>query len=168
MRYDSLNWSHAVGECVSNIELAFREVTSIIEEIDGLEDRNMLGGYLTLCGRNSEGKTVVIFQILVGNNPVGKEEPRRMRSLEKAERLFGHPEHFTSFESRNPDEGRWGGAIRVSSSDLVISFSGFPEPADELFVYLIASWSKLLTESEKRHIASLRKNNKYFVRAFDD
>jgi hypothetical protein len=37
--------------------------------------------------------------------------------------------HVSSWESRDPGHDRWGGAIRIE--DLIFSFSGLPELADE-------------------------------------
>lgn len=62
---------------------------------------------------------------------------------EKCLRLAEHPDHFTSFESRDPnatvngnDWGKWGGAIR--GTRYLFGFSGLSELQDEAIAAVIA------------------------------
>lgn len=64
-------------------------------------------------------------------------------SIEKASRLYIHPEHQTSRESRNVDLGRYAGAKRFRVF-YIFSFSGFSEEDDEKVVdYTIEEIEKL-------------------------
>lgn len=65
---------------------------------------------------------------LIGETP--QEKTRKYLELcqEKARRLAQHPEHVSSWQTRNPPE-RWGGAIRAD--EHIFSFSGLPELGDE-------------------------------------
>lgn len=50
-------------------------------------------------------------------------------ALEKSRRLREHPDHLSSWQSRDPSSNKWGGAIRVGQ--FILSFSGLPELVDE-------------------------------------
>jgi hypothetical protein len=56
---------------------------------------------------------------------------------EKVARLAERPQDMTSYQSRNPDENKWGGAIRLPDSSLligVLAWSSYPELVDEGFM----------------------------------
>lgn len=103
--------------------------------------KDQYGGYLTIFDK--EDKEILTIE-KIGEIPEEKEERYKNLSREKGERLFLHQGHLCSFQSRNPEEDRYGGAIRTEN--LIISFSGFPEDADTLFVIEVA---KLVVELEK-------------------
>jgi hypothetical protein len=96
----------------------------------GIKDR--AGGYL--CEMNAEKQLVHIEKI----GTVSAEKDRRYKSLaeEKCHRLLAHPTHNTSYESRNPNNDKWGGAIRLI--DGAAGFSGLAELDDEAFVMTLA------------------------------
>ena len=58
-------------------------------------------------------------------------------AMEKVARLARHPDHRTSYESRDPEENKWGGAVRIG--DYIFSMSGLPELADEAVMLTTAS-----------------------------
>lgn len=85
-----------------------------------------MGGYLCIAdGKNG----LPILVMLIGEVPLGKAPKYLEFCQEKAGRLAGHPNHESSWESRNEEKNRWGGAIRFR--DLILSFSGLPELGDE-------------------------------------
>jgi hypothetical protein len=57
-------------------------------------------------------------------------------SQEQAKRLFSRKEDVSSFQSRNPETGKWGGAIRAAHS--ILSFSGLSEMANEALMVFVA------------------------------
>ena len=84
------------------------------------------GIYLCVADR----KTGLPYLLIpIGKVPVGKAERYAHLALEKALRLANHSVHKSSWESRNPDSDKWGGAIRAGA--FIISISGLPELGDE-------------------------------------
>ncbi len=72
--------------------------------------------------------------------PVGTPNPEKAMKQaefcrEKVERLIAHPEHSLSWQSRDVENGneKYGGAVR--GDKLIVSLSGLPEQADEIFAY---------------------------------
>jgi len=49
----------------------------------------------------------------------------------KIQQLKDNPGHISSFQSRNPDNGFWGGGVMLVGKDGYMSFSGLPELGDE-------------------------------------
>lgn len=84
----------------------------------------------------------------------GKEEKYRRLATEKAGRLLKHPEHLTSFSSKNDALEQYQGAIRAG--DFILSFSGLPSQWDEACMIVLArlndlidtdDWKKIIAES---------------------
>lgn len=102
-------------------------VVSYACRLNGDENKN--GGYL--CIADQKGQAIAVF--LVGKIP---EEKKRLkyRALceEKARRLAEHPEHISSWQSRDTINDQWGGAIKTGA--FIFSFSGLPELWDEAIV----------------------------------
>jgi hypothetical protein len=112
------------------------------------------GGYLAVLVRGEPGfslcSRVGIF--------IDDSEQYLTFSKEKAERLQGlWHQHLSSWQSRDPDQGRWGGAIRADQ--IIISFSGLPELVDEAVVTAAAYWLGELTEyAQVLKIVDISKN----------
>lgn len=112
------------------------------------------GGYLTVLVRGEPG-----FSLCSAVGVFDADPERYLAfSQEKAERLHSHwHQNISSFESRDPDQGRWGGAIRAD--DLIISFSGLPELVDEAVVTAAAYWLSEITEyAQVLRIADISQN----------
>lgn len=112
------------------------------------------GGYLTVLLR---GEPQIQLCASIG---VFEDDPHQylVYSQEKAERLrvFWH-EHLSSWQSRDPDNGRWGGAI--CADEMIFSFSGLPEKVDEAVVTAAAYWLGEITEySHALQIADISRN----------
>ncbi|HEY0908303.1 MAG TPA: hypothetical protein VGE35_03060 [Candidatus Paceibacterota bacterium] len=60
----------------------------------------------------------------------------RDKALEKGDRLFNNPGHVSSWQSRDPEKKKYGGAIAVG--DYILTFSGLPEALDEALCALVA------------------------------
>lgn len=85
-----------------------------------------------------------------------------MPSFEKAEKYYRlsqgkilclaqHPEHDTSWESRDPDNGRYGGAVRTPYG--IVSCSGLCESDDTAVVLVFSQTLRLLSEERVKVIA---------------
>ncbi len=96
-----------------------------------LEDRT--GGYFCLAEQNGR----ILTLTLLGTIPdLEKAKKYRHFAEEKALRLAEHSRHVSSWQSRDPKHDKWGGAIRTSN--LIFSFSGFPELWDEALMLVTA------------------------------
>ena len=100
-------------------------------------------GYLTLMEAvNGE----IVFTLPFGEIPEEKREKYYELSQEKATRLFSQvimhlPNgHTTSYESRNEEENKYGGAVYLHgySTSIILSFSGMPELIDEAMMLVLA------------------------------
>lgn len=127
----------------------------------GITDR--YGGYLSILD-------IATGTWLVREQRVGRvDDPEKAAkyaglSVEKAERLrtaIATHGHVSSRQSRDPERGRWGGAIRTQDySDecrdgIILSFSGLPELADEAFVVALAFWMPNIGFSDVDTIAKV-------------
>lgn len=101
---------------------------------DGTKART--GGYLVVADSQT-GLPLLVM-------PVGKiTDPDDAAmflelALEKARRPVQHPEHLTSWESRDETRKHFGGSIRLHSEPLILSFSGLPEKLDTAFVLYLS------------------------------
>lgn len=88
-----------------------------------------------------EKKTGIIFFVsFFGNSPKEKMRKRFELAQEKANRLFQHPEHRTSWESRDPSDNKWGGA--VAGRKFIYSFDGFPENYNTVAMAKLAEFTE--------------------------
>lgn len=127
--------------------------------VAALKDRQRLGGYFCLLSRAAAPDPFVFYHEPVGAVGPEKAEKYFNLSLEKAIRV-GTRGHQSSWQSRDPDSGKWGGAIIAGS--WILSFSGLPELADEAVMLVTAVMSRLMTVVEARAIADISQNP-YFV-----
>jgi len=73
-----------------------------------------------------------VNEFVVGTPDPEKDERYDYNSAEKALRLAGNPGDFSSWQTRNEDKKKWGGAIWGSSNlQRIYSLSGLPEHGDE-------------------------------------
>ena len=99
---------------------------------------------------------------LISTSPIGNVPPDSCSHIyapEKADRLASHSIHISSWQSRDLNEHKYGGAIRVGEfGELILSFSGLPEHADEALVLMVASDLLWTTREEVRAIVALSDN----------
>ncbi len=99
-------------------------------------------GYLCLIPYQSSFDQPVHALVSFGDIPHDKRKGRASRAQEKLLRLLnGDRNHVSSWQTRNPELSQYGGAIRVG--DWILSFAGLPEALDEVFMLLVADFSKL-------------------------
>lgn len=107
-----------------------------------------------------------IDSITLGHFPVmGKEERYTQLAREKIMRLSIEPDDLGSYETRNPTEDRWGGAIRSLPVRILLSCSGLPELLDEAYMLAIAvklEWCSPIRAKRIMH----KSQNEYYERAW--
>lgn len=99
-------------------------------------DRGRKGGWVHVSDQNGN---VVLHERVGRIDSPEKDERYQRLSAEKSTRLRAHPEHKTSWQSRDPDKGLWGGAFRADDG-WIYSFSGLVELWDEALVFGLASF----------------------------
>lgn len=116
------------NKIINRINLICFQINSLIETANLYlsEEERRTGGYLTVM----DGKKGQIIMVLsIGKIPVEKQDKYLTCSVEKAFRLFEHPEHKTSWESRDDENMQYPGAIR--GIEGIYSFSGHQGDVDE-------------------------------------
>lgn len=110
------------------MNLIYFQINSLIETANLYlpEEDRRTGGYLTIMDAE---KGQIIAVLSVGKIPVEKQDKYLTCSIEKAFRLFEHPEHRTSWESRDDANMQYPGAIR--GIEAIYSFSGHLGDVDE-------------------------------------
>ncbi|MBP6858911.1 MAG: hypothetical protein KBC33_03745 [Candidatus Pacebacteria bacterium] len=114
------------------------------------------GGYL--CVTNPTGQVHAV--LMIGTVP----DPEKSRKYfdycqEKAARLAEHRNHVSSWQSRDPNRDRWGGAIRCK--EHILSFSGLPEIWDEAIVLTIGYIypCRIILHADLEHICKISSND---------
>ena len=113
---------------------------------------NRTGGCVYIC--DAEGSQLI--HKMVGAPAPEKMAKYREFSREKALRLLGHPKHTTSRQSRDPEQQRYGGAVRLPGSSIIVSFTGFSEVDDEIYSAIIgmmlfrASYTEVLDAIDRQ------------------
>ena len=125
-------------------------------------------GYMTIMN----GKTgEIVITLPFGEIPPDKNQNYFEFSQEKAHRLFLHKSsHTNSFQSRNIENGEYGGAIYVKygMNEFIFSFSGMPELIDEAMMIALSDklamdhYHGLISQSE------CRGRNPYWTRLLSD
>jgi len=143
MEIKSLIDKRNVNDIIYHACCAVRVFSDLPAEVfPDLQKSPKKGGFLTIIDRITGYKYLTV---IIGEVPSNKMEKYAELSGEKAERLFrtfNELKHQSSWESRDPDNGKWGGAI--TAADLIISFSGLTEAGDEAVCLDIAyklNWS---------------------------
>lgn len=148
--------AHVAGHLMS----IFYNVLQTVD--DGRTDKaTKTGGVLTIL---KEGTS--ILQLPVGILSTEKWWKYTNISLEKAGRLdyYAHDHHhchISSWQSRNPDEEHWGGAVITRDKLWTLSFSGLPELADEAFCLMLVYIFGLMTLHRIRKIAAISGSTLY-------
>jgi hypothetical protein len=110
-------------------------VEEIISDCARSQDRQHRGGYFGIGTTQGD----VLFTMAVGRILDSSAAERRLTfCVEKIRRLGNNPGHLSSWQSRDPDNGRYGGAIRTRRH--ILSFSGFPELHDEAAMVSLATF----------------------------
>lgn len=122
------------------------------------------GGYLSI----RDGKTNdILLATMVGDVAPAERMRHYHQSLEKGNRLFHNlhtfEKHASSSQTRDPEKGRFGGAISTLGHEplLVLSFSGLTEQADEALMLALSVKMQWLSRELAYFIASGYSNTLY-------
>lgn len=151
-----------------NFEFFLSQMSKILDNARGMSNiqgrENDRFGYLTLM----EGITgEIIFTVPFGEIPEDKDEKCFRFSQEKASRLFSQVNlhlpncHTSSFQSRNKEEEKYGGAVYfdLHSTVIILSFSGMPELIDEAMMLVLGDKVKeIIKEPLLRKIEACERN----------
>jgi len=141
--------SGRLGHLADDAEQYVRRVGTLDTESD------RRGGFICIRGLEVDS---YIFGMPIGEINPEKREKYELFAEEKMRRLMKNPSHFSSWQTRNPEEGKWGGAIRLPQ--CLLSFSGLPELLDEAFMVGLAYRSDLIGRTEA-HIICTASNNRF-------
>ena len=119
-----------------------------------MQDPSRTGAALTIY--NMDAEKPICFTAIVGRPSKEKFQKYYGFSIEKARRLLENPEHLSSYHSRDPENDKWGGAIR--SDPIIISISGFPELWDEACSLVMAVRGSGLHLAKAKHVVEISKN----------
>lgn len=148
---DSINFTTEIHRVIGMVREAVQQIITVLARPD------RQGGYFCLIVKEKGNPTALPTLILgIGTVPTEKGSKYFVFAQEKAHRLSEHPEHQTSWQSRNPEENKWGGAI--NAGPYYLSFSGLPEPADEAAMLLAAVGLGFMTRDEALTIAEYSNN----------
>lgn len=103
----------------------------------------------------------------IGVMPIERATTYAAVALEKVRRLHRHPEHLSSYQSRQPGSGRYGGAVRARRS--LTGFSGLEEHDDEALVLVSQIWIGDLSVDQATDVAQISANPSFpqLLRAFE-
>ncbi len=142
---------------VAWVRLAMLYAIDLFKGEPGWEGKN--SGYF--CVADARTGDPIFGPTQVGVSPPEKVSKRVRICQEKAERLAMRQDHVSSWESREPEKERWGGAVRVG--DLIFSFTGLPELGDEAVMLVAAVEHYRNREAELRAMEIVaRSDNHYY------
>ncbi|MEK7509716.1 MAG: hypothetical protein AAB605_03310 [Patescibacteria group bacterium] len=152
-------------------EPGLSDLDDILDEVEHVFPRALqligdsarTGAVLTVVGLDSASPFE--FRTMIGTPAPKKRQRYWELSLEKAKRLLMHPDHNSSFESRNEAEHKYGGAIRART--CIVSLSGLPEKWDEAVVLVLASEAFAMNEKDAELIAKAN-DNPHFEELLDE
>jgi len=116
-------------------------------------DKNS-GGYF--CVFTNDNLISPLGVLKIGEPPQEKQLKYFLLTQEKAQRLLSNPDHDSSWESRDVDINKFGGAIRTP--DYVLSFSGLPEINDETLMIMFAFRLGMIPTSQVEKIIQFSGN----------
>jgi len=137
-----------VGQWLELMSVIMLAVTESVQEVLTVtQPEGRKGGYFCLLDHSTN--TFLIPPALIGEVANGKGGKYAGFCMEKANRtsiwMDADQNHssdpWLSWESRNPDKQRWGGAVGcgIHGQRLIFSFSGLPEMGDEAAMMLVAA-----------------------------
>ncbi|MEK7632374.1 MAG: hypothetical protein AAB473_01125 [Patescibacteria group bacterium] len=147
------------SEAAGRLDLAVLHAAGRIGPLVAIRDRTRTGGFFAYW-RRGEIPCVICFEV---RRPSGEQVRKYAHhALEKAERLSRHPDHVSSFQTRDvtaPDkrDRAYGGAIALAD-DMIFSFSGFSEEEDEAVCVLAARELGLMDDELVERIIAASNN----------
>lgn len=128
----------------------FHLLLPLVNAEQGADKLPRTGGYFRMWQRlEADGPYIEVAALCVGELGVRLLDYLGF-SREKGLRLAEHPDHVSSWESRDEDLMHYGGAIRCGP--FILSFSGLPEHWDEILMVLIARRRMFLDDAQTQTI----------------
>lgn len=163
--FRALDIEHLIS-VLFNAHAVIQKILPLAKDDPAWEGRS--GAYFCLADSRTGNPLLVIPLGVI--SPEEKANKYLTVCLEKARRLAtNHWDvnklHQSSWESRNPDEGKWGGAIIVR--DFIFSMSGLPELGDEFVMIAMAAryFDNAPDVMETLKNIAKRSNNQIWLRA---
>ncbi|MDO8444059.1 MAG: hypothetical protein Q7S80_00965 [bacterium] len=159
---------------ISDVRRAAAEAVAKVIEVacaQGLLEADDTGGYFCLKMLGAEG--FLVKPMLVGHVINGKDDRYIELCQEKATRLEARHESngdVTSWQSRDPESDRWGGAILGPDGhdrQYAFSFSGLPDLCDEAVTLLTAVKVGHLSGEEALEIGDVSGSSNILVECLD-
>jgi len=132
-----------------------RDIHEIIKKQAKIKEYKQ-SGYLTVRDRKDG---LVLLVMIMGKCPSYKAKKYLYLSLERGERLFHHPGHLSSWQSRDEKNKKQGGAI--IAGDYIVSFAGICEMLDEAIVLALSELCRWLDSDKAKEIAEISSNYLY-------
>ncbi len=148
-----------VDDLIQNLEIEITEFSRVYKLGEN-------SGYFIVIEDDEDGGVIFLI-IKIGECSADKARKMCASSLENAQRLVAHPEHKTSWQSRDPEKDQGGGAIRISCEDgktYIFSFSGLTEHAEhvgEALMAYVAFHTGYINATDLRELMIIS-NNPYF------
>ncbi len=145
--------SNRLLDIIAVVESAVRRTSSALGN-----DPERNGGYFrTTCTTNNLDSRPLLLKP-IGFIPLHFESHLAIFTLQETLRLREHPEHFSSFESRDREQDGYGCAIKVWRS-YIFAFSGLlPDHANEAAMILVAHELDLVPSWQMRQFLQESKN----------
>lgn len=129
-------------------QAAIKAVPKVLEV--GKPDKRYTGAFVCVVEIGKDG--FLLEPMLVGEIDTEKGKKSFLLCQEKAHRLEAHLDSdVVSWQSRNPQNSEWGGAILAQDDHgrkYAIGISGLPEIMDEVAAFIIAVEAELLHPQE--------------------
>lgn len=143
----------------SNIdtERALSVLPTMLEQLQLVSDMEGKSGVM-FCLMNESTGELVIEPTMIGEITNGKEERYAALCQEKATRLreYRKSGHWLSWQSRDPANDKWGGAI--SDGEYIWSPSGLKEDQDESLALMSAHSSGRIMNGAPQEYAGISNN----------
>lgn len=136
---------------ISTAQQVFVEAQELIKEKSESGDDWRTTAILTFTDKTLKKQPPALVLMLGESiDDIDKLKSWEKNSKEKAARLCEHEDHVSSWESRDFDNKKYGGAVKSNVGDIV-SMSGLPEYGDEAccLVILLVMGRMQLEEAEK-------------------
>ena len=126
-------------------------------EIAGLRSSRPLAAYFCVASVPGQGRALMIREI--GSCPEEKARKYFEFCQEKKDRLYKNPGHISSWQSRQPEKDKYGGAVRTALDGYyILSMSGLPEHGDEAVMVYTAHKINWMNKDTILAIIGISKN----------
>ncbi len=143
---------------IHNLSSALEWVFPKLQHFRDLES-GAYGGYFSV---RDQFTGQIIFVSAIGCSMAERANADFLLCLENSARLFQNPDHVSSWQSGQPDQKQYAGAIRTVGG--LISFAGLSrEHQNEALMLAVGHKSGLLRLPDARHIARISGNGLFEV-----